>query len=114
MDALKKLGKIEEIHTPTQALVANFGLEHAPYYLRIASALREAGILTEVYYDAHKMPKQLKFAASQGIPVLVIAGPNEIARNAATVRSMITRNQAEVTLDGLAEYVKSLLDGSTE
>jgi histidyl-tRNA synthetase len=112
MDVLNKLGKVKEVHTPTQALVTNFGLEHAPHYLELASVLRRAGVSTEVYYDPVKMQRQLKFASGQGIPIVVIAGPNEIARGSATVRSMTTRNQAEVTLDGLAEYVKHLLSDS--
>ncbi|HSX15429.1 MAG TPA: HisS family protein, partial [Candidatus Saccharimonadales bacterium] len=109
MDVLKKLDKVGEVHTPTQALVTNFGLEHAPYYMQIASDLRAAGVPTEVYYDADKMPKQFRFAVGQGIPVVVIAGPAEIVKGVATVRSMETRDQAEVSLSGLAEYVKKLL-----
>lgn len=108
-DGLQKLGLLREARTNTQVLVANFSQNEAFRYLDIAQRLRASGIATEVYYDAAKLAKQLKFANRQGIPQVIVMGPQEIEKGVVVVKSMHTGVQAEVPFDGFVEFIREMV-----
>lgn len=108
LDGLAKLGKLHDAHTTTEVLVANFSQDLADHYMRIAKALREAGVPTEIYYDADRVKKQFAFANKQGIPQVVVIGPKEIERGIAVIKSMATGVQVEVPLGDIVAMVKEI------
>ncbi|HSX33467.1 MAG TPA: histidine--tRNA ligase [Candidatus Saccharimonadales bacterium] len=107
-DGLKKLNLLKEARTNTQVLITNFAAEEAKRYLGLAEQLRRAGIPTEVYYETTKLAKQLSFANRQGIPYVVVVGPQEVEKNVAVIKSMATGEQTEAPLDNLADAFKKL------
>ena len=87
--------------TGTQLLFINFGEKETAYCMPIARAAREAGIRTEVYPDSVKMKKQMAYANAKQIPLVALAGENEIAEHKLTLKNMITGEQKLVSEEEL-------------
>ena len=73
--------------------------------LALAGRLRRAGHRVEVYPEPDKPGKQLKYAAARGVPLVVLAGEDERARGAVTVRNMRTATQETVPDTALEAHV---------
>jgi histidyl-tRNA synthetase len=101
--ALQELGSLPPGRASARVLVTMFAPETRDYSLRVARALREACVNTEVYLDAGaKLAKQMKYASRKGIAKVVIAGPEEAATGEVTLRDMATGEQTKVSLANLA------------
>jgi len=90
---------------PTRALVTIFSAEQIGVSVRAAARLRAAGINTELYPDAVKLDRQLKYANANSIPFAVIIGPDEAAAGKATVKNLATGQQQVVSLSELVGVV---------
>lgn len=77
--------------------------------LRIAMALRAAGVAAEKDYLGRSLKAQFKFADKKGARYLVILGDEEMRGKAATVRNMADGTQEIVALDQLVNRVAALL-----
>jgi histidyl-tRNA synthetase len=64
--------------------------------LALATALRAAGIPTEVYLDDKKASHKLAYADRKGIPLAVIIGEEELAAQQATLKVLATGEQRRV------------------
>lgn len=105
-DVMLQLGLFpEQTGSATEALVINFGREELPELLKIVGSLRDAGIASELYPDAARLKKQFSYADAQKIPVVIIAGSNEIASGEATVKNMKTGEQTTVPLSALPSFI---------
>jgi histidyl-tRNA synthetase len=96
----------EQTGSATGALVINFGKEELPELMKITRSLREAGIASELYPEAAKLKKQFSYADAQKIPLVIIAGSNELAAGEVTVKNMKTGEQTTVSLSELPSFVK--------
>ncbi len=96
----------EQTGSSTEVLVINFGAEELPSLMKVAGELRDAGIATELYPDPVKLKKQFSYADSCKIPMVVIAGSNEIAAGQATVKNMKTGEQTAVPLSALPSFIR--------
>ncbi len=96
----------EETGSSTTVLIVNFGAAELPAQLRIARLLREAGIATELFPEPVRLKRQLSYAGAREIPLVVIAGSNEIAAGQATVRDMKTGEQTTVAIDELPALLR--------
>jgi len=74
--------------------------------LQYAMELRQDGIATEVYPDAVKMDKQLKYADKKGIPLVLMMGSREYARQMVAMKDFRSGVQTEVPLDRLKETIR--------
>jgi histidyl-tRNA synthetase len=95
----------EQTGSATEALVINFGDEQLPHLMNITRTLREAGIATELYPDAVRLKKQFAYADARNIPMVIIAGSNEIRAGQATVKNMKTGEQTIVPLSALPSFI---------
>ena len=77
-------------------LVTLFEGEPAEEALRLASELRAYGVQVELYPEPDKLSKQFKYAASRGIPRVVILGSDERARGVVTIKDMTSGAQTTV------------------
>jgi histidyl-tRNA synthetase len=75
--ALEELSMIEKIRTPAPVLIAFFDKERLDDYLRMAAAIRAAGIGVEVFPEPKKLGQQLAYADRRGFRVAIIAGQRE-------------------------------------
>jgi histidyl-tRNA synthetase len=85
----------------TRVLFVNFGEKEEKHCLRLASQLRESGIVTEIFPDAGKLKKQMKYADQKQIPYVVLIGENEINSGSLTVKNMQSGEQVSFTIEQL-------------
>jgi len=55
--------------------------------------LRSAGLRVELYPEADKLGKQMKYAASKQIPFAAILGGDELARGEVTIKDLTAGTQ---------------------
>ncbi|HZI17950.1 MAG TPA: histidine--tRNA ligase [Pyrinomonadaceae bacterium] len=72
--------------------------------LALASELRRAapGLRVDVYPEADKLGKQLKYASSRGVPFVLVLGEDERARGEVALKDMRSGGQRTVGREGLA------------
>lgn len=92
--------------TPALALITTMDPAHMHDYLRIASALRAAGVATEVYLERKSLGDQLKYANRKGFRFAVIAGSDEFAVGSVVLRDLATGEQRAVPAASLAAEVQ--------
>jgi histidyl-tRNA synthetase len=92
--------------TPTDVLVTMQDRErYLNEYLSMARTLRDRGIRTELALEPGGLRDQIGYAASNGIPLTLIAGESEIEEKVVTVRDMRSRDQQLVARGQLVDYV---------
>ncbi|PJF44823.1 MAG: histidine--tRNA ligase [Phototrophicales bacterium] len=102
----------ESVHTTVvQVLVTAFDDTLQNESLRAAMELRHAGIRTEAYLEPRKsLGKQIGYADSKGIPVVVILGPDEVAQNLVQLKRLSDSHEMIVPRSGLVKAVEQLLN----
>ncbi len=103
---LTELGLTDAAPSPTQVLVTVFSEETRAASYGVAAALRGAGIPAEIYPGNARMKKQLKYADQRGIPHVVIAGPDEVARGELQLKTLKTGEQQTTDRAGLVERLR--------
>ena len=77
--------------------------------IELAGEIRAAGIPTAVYPRADKLRKQLKYADRLKSPVVVIAGPDELAQNQVTIKDLKNRSQQALSRAEVISAIRKLL-----
>ena len=99
----------ERTMTSTQVMIMNFGDEEIKRTLKFADELRSSGISTEIYPDNAKMKKQMSYANARNIPVVIIAGKNELVNNQVQIKNMKTGEQSSCSIqDILKEVIRNI------
>ena len=106
LTALEELGRLGKKETPAQILVTQFEAASLGHYFRIASLLRKAGLLVEVFPEAKKIGQQLQYAEKRGHPLAVIAGPEELALGSWKLKNLSKRTESSFAEAELAEAAK--------
>ena len=75
--------------------------------LKIASFLREAKINTDIYFEAAKMKKKMKYADKWQIPFVIIVGEEERKTGMYSLKNMKTGEQFSLRLEEVVEKVKT-------
>lgn len=107
--ALEELGKLTTRETPADVLVTQFQAGRLADYFRVASKLRQAGFLVEVYPEAKKIGQQLQHAEKRGFRLAVIAGPDELDRGQWKVKDLTSRTETIHGETELAGAISKLL-----
>jgi len=108
---LEDLDLVPDLRTnPSEILVTLFDQELLSPTLSIAAELRDAGYKVEWYPEPDRLPKQLRYADRQGIPIVVIMGPDEEKNNMISIKDMRSGEQESITRDGLVTYLHRLLE----
>jgi len=113
--AMEELGMIEKVGTTAPVFVPFFDPDRLHDYLRLAAALRAAGIGVEVFPEAKKLGQQLKYAGRRGFRVALIAGENEFSEGRCQVKDLQKVQQQDVPLEAdaasLIAAVEQILGG---
>ena len=115
------LGLVAEEHdvTPrlpacrTQLLVTIFTPELTAQSMALARELRAAAFRVELYPEASKLQKQLRYADRQGIPLAVVLGPDELERGEIAVKQLRSGEQRRFSRAELVTAVRALLDSES-
>lgn len=78
-------------------------LDHAAldYGFGILTALRKAGISSDIYPEPAKMKKQMKYANARKIPFVIVIGDNEMKSGELIVKNMETGEQDGLFLEDM-------------
>ena len=103
-DVLEHFGLFPDfLDRSTDVLIANMGDEDIETEINIASELRSNGFAVEIYPDATKLKKQMKYADDKSIPFVVIIGEDERADKMLTLKSMIDGAQNKLAPSDLKD-----------
>jgi histidyl-tRNA synthetase len=93
----------------TQALVTRFDAASVAASLEVATALRRAGVRTELYLEERGLGEQIRHALRRQIPMVLIIGPDELAEGTVAVRDLAAGTQRTVPRDEIAADVRRRL-----
>lgn len=97
----------EKLAQSTELMIINFGEKEALHALGIIEKLREEGISAELYPDATKMAKQMKYADRKQIPHVLLVGEQEIQSGQYSLKNMQSGEQSQLDLGGLIKKLKA-------
>jgi histidyl-tRNA synthetase len=99
----------EDLYQNTKVLIINFGDENKDFALSALGELRRNNISSELYPDNAKMKKQMSYADKNNIPVVIIAGAQEVGTNTINVKDMNSGEQKTSSLNELITTISSIL-----
>lgn len=77
---------------------------------KLLHSLRQVGLVAEMDLLGRSLKAQMKFAGKFDTAYTVILGDEELARGTAVVRNMNAGEQREIPLQGITEYLLSLIN----
>lgn len=88
----------------TRVLFLHMGDQSLPVAFNYMMQLRERGIAAEIFHEASKMDKQMKYADKRSIPYVVIIGESELQDNNLSIKNLQTGLQQKIGAGELATY----------
>ena len=98
----------ELLTAPADALVLPMTADLAPA-ISAATALREAGIRTQLYGEQRKFKAKMSYCSKLGIPFAILLGEDEIAAGTMSVKNFSTGEQVTVPADEAIALIRSEL-----
>ena len=98
----------ERLTAPAEVLILPMTEDQGPA-VELATALREAGIRTQIYFEGKKFKQKMAYADKLGVPFAAILGEDEIAQGKASLKDMVTGEQRLLTADEAAQAVHQAL-----
>jgi threonyl-tRNA synthetase len=96
---------------PVQVVGIPIADDHIPYLEKVAAKLRERGIRVEVDTSADRMQKKIRNAQKQKVPYMLLAGDEDVNKDAVSFRYRSGEQNNGVTIDdAVAEIVKAVED----
>lgn len=93
--------------SPSKVLVTIFDKNSVKEALQTYRKLIEANIAAEIYFEAAKLSKQLKFADKKQIPLVLIQGPEECKRREITIKRLKSGKQKTIPINQLVSYLSN-------
>ncbi len=99
----------ETVSAPSDALVIPMA-EDLGYAIAAATALRDAGVRTQLYCEQKKFKAKMSYADKLGIPYVILIGEDEIAENVVAVKNMCSGQQQKLGFAEAAALIKKDMD----
>ncbi len=99
----------ETVSAPADALVIPMA-ENLGYAIAAATALRGAGVRTQLYCEQKKFKAKMSYADKLGIPYVILIGEDEIAENVVAVKNMCSGQQQKLGFAEAAALIKKDMD----
>ncbi|WP_345356614.1 threonine--tRNA ligase [Actinoallomurus liliacearum] len=94
---------------PVQAVGIPIADDHVPHLRKIAAKLRERGIRVEVDTSSDRMQKKIRNAQKQKVPYMLLAGDDDVAKDAVSFRYRNGEQKNGVSIDeAVDEIVKAV------
>jgi len=77
--------------------------------LALAGEFRQAGLRVEVYPEADKLGKQLKYASSRQVPFVAVVGDDERAQGTVSLKDLRSGAQQAVPRAGAPAFVQAAI-----
>jgi histidyl-tRNA synthetase len=104
MEALNLFDKVET--SRPDVLIINFGDVEALYAMPVLKELRKSGIKAEIFPESGKMKKQMTYADKRQIPLILMAGSEEMNQKQFTLKEMSSGDQTQIDLLQLTSEIK--------
>jgi histidyl-tRNA synthetase len=88
----------------TRVLFLHMGDQSMPVAFNYMMQLRDKGIAAELFHEAAKMDKQMKYADKRGIPYVVIIGESELQENKLSIKHLQSGQQQKISAGELANF----------
>ncbi len=109
---LEAYGALPDLRpNPAQVLVPTFDEDTLLDALRLATELRQAGMQVEWYPEAERLARQYRYADRQGIPVVALVGPDELAKGFVVIKDMRSGEQFAAPRSEAAARIQRILAG---
>ena len=96
----------DELNTaPADTLILPMAEDMGPA-ISLATALRAAGVRTQIYGEPKKFKQKMTYADKLAVPYVIILGDDEIRDNAASVKNMRTGEQLKLPMDQVAAHIQ--------
>ena len=96
----------DELNTaPADALILPMAEDMGPA-ISLATALRAAGVRTQIYGEPKKFKQKMTYADKLAVPYVIILGDDEVRDNAASVKNMRTGEQLKLPMDQVAAHIQ--------
>lgn len=106
-DVLEELNLFPaEVLEKPRAVFMAFDEASLVWAFKAAQAVRAEGIDVEVYPDAGKIKKQMKFANDKGVQFAAIVGDQEVANKTVALKDLDTGEQVSLDLEALISKLK--------
>ena len=99
----------EIVSAPADALVIPMS-EELGYSIATATALRDAGIRTQLYCEKKKFKAKMSYADKLSIPFVVLIGEDEMAGGVVTVKNMLKSEQVKLPVAEAAAHIKAEIE----
>ena len=98
----------DRLTAPAEVLILPMTGDQAPA-VALATALREAGVRTQIYFEEKKFKQKMAYADKLGVPFAAILGEDEIAQGKVALKNMTTGEQTLLTAREAAQAVHAAL-----
>ena len=96
----------DELNTaPADTLILPMAEDMGPA-ISLATALRAAGVRTQIYGEPKKFKQKRTYADKLAVPYVIILGDDEVRDNAASVTNMRTGEQLKLPMDQVAAHIQ--------
>ncbi|WKZ39476.1 MAG: histidine--tRNA ligase [Anaerolineales bacterium] len=107
---LQEQGLVPEfVPSPAEVLVTVFDQSLWLKSFELAAQLRQEGIMTMVFPEPAKLPKQFKFADKMKMKVALVLGPDEAEKGLVVVKNLMSGEQVQVKKEAMLESIKGML-----
>lgn len=105
-DVLEQLELFPEAaQQSTKVMFLNMGDASVKVAFPLVMELRGKGIAAELYHEAAKMDKQMKYADKRAIPYIVILGESELAENKMSIKNLTNREQKTIAIAEMDSFL---------
>lgn len=107
-DVLNELNLFpEQVLRSSEVLLVNFGEIEGKFALTILQQLQEKEIKAELFPDAVKLKKQMRYADQKGIRFVILIGEEEMKSGQYTLKDMKTGDQSKQSLSEIISLIKT-------
>lgn len=106
-DVMEELGLFPaSLATGAKVMIVNFGGANEQYALSVLKQLRNSGIASEIFPDAAKFDKQMKYANKRGFAYVILAGDEEREKQMVSLKDFTSGAQEMMTMQACTERLK--------
>ncbi|HTN47563.1 MAG TPA: histidine--tRNA ligase [Flavipsychrobacter sp.] len=98
----------DELESGCKVMLVNFGGANEAYSLQILKQLREAHIAAELYPDAAKFDKQMKYANKRNIPFVMLLGDTEREQQRISIKNFRSGEQQSLSFNETVKMISEL------
>ena len=107
-EALQESGLFpEELTSAPELLILPMDSEVFSFAFEVLTTLRKSGIRADMYPEAAKMKKQMKYADARGARKVLIIGEQEYKTGMLSLKDMSTGDQQLLNIDSIVELMSS-------